>query len=313
MKLRTIGLVGASFAGLCVLAGCASQPPRELLDARAAYASTSHASTSSYSQADVYEAKKALDNAELSFENDGDSLNTRDLAYVAHRKALAAKAKGETAATIAQRKQVEADLQKWKEQQAQATRGQLDATKGQLAEQQRQLESERQARAAAEAQTASALQKVQGLQQKLDDQGRTVLTLNGSILFATNKSELLPTATHRLQQVVDALKEDKRNITIVGHTDSVGNDDKNMALSQKRADAVKTFLTTHGIPGDRVQSKGMGESQPIADNNSAEGRANNRRVEIVLDSPGSSSQTNPTNPNPTNQTNPSGSSSSTNK
>ncbi|MBS2019463.1 MAG: OmpA family protein [Deltaproteobacteria bacterium] len=285
MKARRIGIFGASLVGLSLLGGCASAPPRELLDARAAYASTSRTSTSSYAQADVYEAKKALDAAEASFDDDGDSMGTRDLAYVAQRKALSAKARGETAATLAQRKQVEADLQKWKDQQATATRGALDATKGQLAEQQRQLESERQARAAAEAATASALQKVEGLQQKLDDKGRTVLTLNGSILFQTGKSELLASASQRLRQVVEALKNDERSITIVGHTDSVGNDDKNMELSQKRAESVKGFLVSHGIPEERVKSMGMGESQPIADNGNAEGRANNRRVEIVLDDP----------------------------
>ena len=282
-SVRNLGVLGTSFAALCLVAGCASQPPRELLDARAAYANTSHASTATYAQADVYDAKKALDAAEASFVDDGDSMKTRDIAYVAQRKALTAKAKGETQATIAQRQQVEADLLKWKDQQAQATRGALDATKGQLVDQQRALESERQARAAAEAATLSALQKVEGLQQKLDDKGRTVLTLNGSVLFATNKSELLGTASQRLNQVVEALKTDKRDITIVGHTDSVGYDDTNMALSQRRADSVRAYLTSHGIPQDRVKAMGMGESQPVADNATAEGRANNRRVEIILE------------------------------
>lgn len=283
MKLRNLSVLGVSFASLALVAGCASQPPRELLDARAAYATTSHGSTASYAQADVYDAKKALEAAEASFENDGDSLKTRDAAYVAQRKALNAKAKGETQATLAQKQQVEADLAKWKDANAAATRGQLDATKGQLVEQQRALDSERQARAAAEAATLSALAKVEGLQQKLDDKGRTVLTLNGSVLFATNKSELLGSASQRLNQVVDALKTDKRNITIVGHTDSVGTDDANMGLSQRRADSVKAYLTSHGIPDERVKSMGMGKTQPVADNATAEGRANNRRVEIILE------------------------------
>lgn len=288
MKLRSLSVLGVSFAALALAAGCASQPPRELLDARAAYAATSHESTATYAQADVYDAKKALEAAEASFENDGDSLKTRDAAYVAQRKALNAKAKGETQATLAQKQQVEADLAKWKDQQAQATRGQLDATKGQLVEQQRALDSERQARAAAEAATQSALAKVEGLQQKLDDKGRTVLTLNGSVLFATNKSELLGSASQRLNQVVEALKSDKRNITIVGHTDSVGTDDANMALSQRRADSVRSYLTSHGIPEERVKSMGMGKTQPVADNATAEGRANNRRVEIILEGANSS-------------------------
>ncbi len=289
MKLGTITLALA-LPTLAALGGCASQPPRELQDARAAYASTSHSQVAAYAQTDVYEAKKALDVAESSFDAQGDSLDTRDLAYIAHRKALSAKAKGETAAAIAQKKLLVADLQRWKDQQAAATRGALDVTKGQLADQQKQLDSERQARAAAEAATQDALSKVQGLEQKLDEKGRTVLTINGSVLFPTGKTELLPGAQNRLQQVVDALKEDKRNITIVGHTDSVGSEDKNMTLSQRRADAVKTFLTSHGIPEERVRAMGMGASQPIGDNKSADGRANNRRVEIILGEPNDTSK-----------------------
>jgi len=263
-------------AGIGVLAGCASQPPRELLDARAAYAQTSRAPNANLVQTDVYEAKKSLDVAEASFSNDGDSTETRDLSYIAQRKALSAKARAEAMEAIQQKKTAEADLQKFNSRQ-------LDVAKGQLASQSQMLASERQARAAAEAATAAALARIEGMQQKQDDKGRMVLTLNGSVLFATGKSELLSAAQSRLQQVVDALKEDKRSITILGHTDDVGKDEANMQLSQRRADAVKSFLTSHGIPAERVKAQGMGESQPIADNTSPEGRANNRRVEIVLE------------------------------
>ena len=284
--MKSIKLVSV-LGGLGLFAmGCASQPPRELLDARAAYGQTAHSPNAPLVQTDVYEAKKRLDVAEAQFKDDGDSKETRDLSYIAQRRAMAAQAKGETAQAIANKKLAEADMAAFKDQQAAMTRGQLDAMKGQLNEKDKQL-------AAAENATREMLAKIQGMQQRLDDKGRTVLTLNGSVLFATGKSELLGTAQQKLQQVVEALKADKRDITILGHTDSVGNDDSNLALSQRRAEAVRSYLTSHGIPNDRVKAQGMGETAPIADNASPEGRANNRRVEIVLED----ARGNTTNPN----------------
>jgi outer membrane protein OmpA-like peptidoglycan-associated protein len=110
-----------------------------------------------------------------------------------------------------------------------------------------------------------------------------VLTLSGSVLFATGKSTLLPTSKGRLNDVARALKEDPRSITIVGHTDSQGADEMNMKLSQARAESVRTYLTSQGVPADRVRAEGLGETQPVVDNGTAEGRANNRRVEIILE------------------------------
>jgi OOP family OmpA-OmpF porin len=65
---------------------------------------------------------------------------------------------------------------------------------------------------------------------------------------------------------------------IEGHTDSVGNDDYNLKLSQRRADAVRQYLLDKGVAGARLEAKGFGESQPVADNKTVEGRAQNRRV-----------------------------------
>jgi len=73
-----------------------------------------------------------------------------------------------------------------------------------------------------------------------------------------------------------------KSAPMTGLWDTMTDEQKNIVLSQKRADAVRTYLTTHGIPEDRVTAEGVGEAQPIADNKTAEGRANNRRVEIIL-------------------------------
>lgn len=282
-------LLGLLVAGL---AGCASNPPRELVDARSAYRQAQNGPGASYAQTDIYEAKKALDAAEQKFDDDGNERATRDLAYVAQRKSLSARAKGETYVAIEQQKMAQAEIQRDKELHAQQLAAQNQQVQEQLSQSKeawgktaQMLESERQARAAAEERTRQMLSQIEGLKAQETERG-TVLTLSGSVLFASGKSELLPTAQRRLDQAAEALKLDDRQITIVGHTDATGSDDKNMELSQRRAEAVSRYLVTHGVPQDRVTSEGAGETQPIADNKSAEGRANNRRVEIVLNKEG---------------------------
>jgi outer membrane protein OmpA-like peptidoglycan-associated protein len=111
-----------------------------------------------------------------------------------------------------------------------------------------------------------------------------VISLSGSVLFATNKSELLPAAQDRLEQVADALLATKeRRLTIEGHTDSQGSSSRNLKLSQDRAESVRAFIISRGYPGDLIRAQGMGEDRPVAGNASAEERANNRRVEIIVD------------------------------
>jgi outer membrane protein OmpA-like peptidoglycan-associated protein len=111
-----------------------------------------------------------------------------------------------------------------------------------------------------------------------------VITLSGSVLFASAKAELLPSAQAKLSEVADALiKSDPDSKMVVeGHTDSQGPASFNQDLSQHRADAVRSYLTSHGVAPDRITAQGFGSSRPVADNNSAEGRANNRRVEIIV-------------------------------
>jgi outer membrane protein OmpA-like peptidoglycan-associated protein len=278
--MKTLSLTaGAVILGL--VAGCASQPPVELKNARAAYQDAVDSPGASYAATDVYEAKKSLQRAEDFFQNEGDEPETRDLAYVAQQMAIIAKSKGNNVIMLNQKQEALNDLEQWKAQQAVANRQQLGQAKDQLAQSQQQLDSERQARIAAEQRTTDALTKLRGMQTKEDQRG-LVLTLTGAVLFVTGKSDMLPGAQKKLDDVIAALKDDPRTITIVGHTDSVGGEEKNMLLSQKRAEAVRMYLITHGVPESRVTAQGMGATQPIADNKTADGRANNRRVEIIL-------------------------------
>ncbi len=102
------------------------------------------------------------------------------------------------------------------------------------------------------------------------------------IRFDVGKATLKPESMGIINEVVDLMKEhpDLR-FSVEGHTDSDGDDAFNMELSDKRAEAVKSTMVSLGIPADRLESKGWGESVPITDNSSPEGKANNRRVEFV--------------------------------
>jgi outer membrane protein OmpA-like peptidoglycan-associated protein len=272
-----------TIAGLCACAlACHPEPPRELIDARAADQRAQQNPGSQLAASDLYDARKGLTAAEKKFADDGDTPATRDAAYVAQRQAIGANAEGNAMQSLQQKKLAQRELASFKDSMAASTRAQLGATKGALADAQSQTESERRARAAADRRAKDALDKIAGLQSRQSDRG-LVLTLSGSVLFATGKSELLPTAQGRLADVARALVGDQRNITIVGHTDAQGADEMNMRLSQARAESVKRYLTSHGVPGDRVRAEGLGKTQPVADNGTPEGRANNRRVEVILE------------------------------
>ena len=110
-----------------------------------------------------------------------------------------------------------------------------------------------------------------------------VLTLSGSVLFTSNQATLLVSAESRLNQISEALiAAGGRSLVVEGYTDSRGQDAYNVDLSQRRADAVRTYIVGRGYPGDKIRASGLGKSRPVADNGNAEGRANNRRVEIVV-------------------------------
>ena len=111
-----------------------------------------------------------------------------------------------------------------------------------------------------------------------------VITLSGSVLFASGKYELLNTAMTKLDQVAEALKaqDASKRMVVEGHTDSQGSAASNQPLSLNRANAVRNYLVSKGVAGDKISAVGMGSSRGVADNNTAENRANNRRVEIVI-------------------------------
>jgi len=273
----------AFILGLLACGGCASAVPRELTDARATYQRASSGPAARENPAQLHVAEQALSVAEKTFDDEGDSDKARDRAYVAKRKAELA----EVQADIAQLAKQTADAEK-RNQLANARtqeqmRNQLGNAAAQLAAQRQELESERQARGDAEkraADTRAALERIATV--RADSRG-VIVTLPGGVLFASGKSELLGTAKNKLNEVATVLAKDPNaKLTVEGYTDSRGSDQLNNELSEKRAEAVRSFLVSKGIAAANIVAVGHGKDQPIADNATAEGRANNRRVEIVV-------------------------------
>ena len=111
------------------------------------------------------------------------------------------------------------------------------------------------------------------------------ITLNmpGNVTFATNSSDLSPAFFDVLNSVGKVLKElDKTVVEVAGHTDNTGSESYNQSLSERRAGAVSSYLQAQGTNSQRLITVGMGELRPVADNNTANGRQVNRRVEITM-------------------------------
>ncbi len=112
------------------------------------------------------------------------------------------------------------------------------------------------------------------------------LTLANEVSFDVNSASVKPTFKPSLAKVADVLKGYDSRMTVVGHTDSTGSESYNQQLSERRAEAVRAELIRDGVPADRLSVAGRGESEPRADNGTAAGRAQNRRVEILVQSTG---------------------------
>jgi outer membrane protein OmpA-like peptidoglycan-associated protein len=287
MKTNTL-LILAACTGII---GCATIAPKELVDAREDYRRASTGVAGKTAPAEVHVANQALARAEGSFREHGDTYQTRDLAYVAQRKAEMAEATASI--TIDQQKEAGAkeDYQEaqgeiiaGKEQDLSLTRTALAASERSGERTADKLATEQEARAAADERAADAQAALARLAAVKDEARGMVITLSGSVLFASNQATLLPEARTKLEEVADVLLTTReRNIIIEGHTDSQGSDGHNLDLSQRRADAVRDALVQRGYHADLIQARGMGEGRPIANNGRPDGRANNRRVEIIIE------------------------------
>jgi outer membrane protein OmpA-like peptidoglycan-associated protein len=277
-----------------LVTACSSSTPSSLVDARAAYQRASRGPAATLTPAQLHVAQTSLGIAETTYKDEGDSANARDRAYVAQRKAELA----ETQASIVVADQRAAEAHRLAEakeaRETRETRQDLTTAQSQLAtEHGRRQDAERQTSEAiaqrkdAERRTSEAIAQLGKVATVKEEPRGTVITLSGEVIFASGKSELLPAARARLDQVATALNESDRGSKFVveGHTDSRGSVEQNQELSLKRAQSVQAYLVARHVPSERISSVGRGPNNPIADNETAEGRANNRRVEIVVQGP----------------------------
>jgi len=205
----------------------------------------------------------------------------------AQKEAETAKAQAEAAKAEAQQAAQEAALQKEEAEKA----------KAEAIAQQQQLAAEtakaQQAAAQSEQLRQQAEKEKQELRARLLQQLNTVLSTRDTarglianmsdVLFKTGSFELAPGARERLAKVSGILLAyPSLHVQVEGHTDSVGTDEYNQTLSEKRAGAVRDYFVQQGVSADSIQSRGFGKTVPIASNETAEGRQQNRRVELVL-------------------------------
>ncbi len=158
--------------------------------------------------------------------------------------------------------------------QAEAARKLAEERLAAIKSQQTQTEAER-------ARAKSLEEQLADLKAKQTDRGM-VLTL-GDVLFDTGRADLKPGAERSLDQLVTFMSQNPtRTVVIEGYTDSMGSEQSNQLLSERRANAVKNALLMRGIEFSRVSARGFGEASPVASNDTAAGRQQNRRVEIVI-------------------------------
>jgi len=110
-----------------------------------------------------------------------------------------------------------------------------------------------------------------------------ILNMPGHVTFATDSAQISPAFQGTLDQVATTITEyQDTRVQVAGHTDSTGSESYNQQLSQRRAQAVADYLASRGVATTRITTIGHGETQPVASNETAEGRQQNRRVEIIL-------------------------------
>ncbi|ENV79995.1 OmpA family protein [Acinetobacter ursingii] len=122
-----------------------------------------------------------------------------------------------------------------------------------------------------------------GVEVNRNPDGSVGLVMPGNITFDTNKSNIKPNFYSTLNKVAQTLAEDNKSaILVTGYTDSTGNDSINIPLSQARAQSVANYLSGQGVSSARINAQGYGSANPIASNATADGREQNRRVEISI-------------------------------
>ena len=269
-RMTNLALSGTLMAASSLgFVACAHNQPEALSEAQKQYQIASQGPAAKYAPSDLENAKEALNDAEKSFHDNGKSQQSYDLAYIADRRARLATTKAGIAMAEEQNRAATNDASALRDQVNAAQRAQLAAAQAASADANRRAQD-----------AELALQRAGAVRET--ERGK-VITLQGNVLFKTGQSDLLPGAKESLNQVAAVLiNQPDRQLTIEGYTDSRGSSAMNARLSERRAQSVRDYLVTQGVNSSQLVAQGKGAESPIADNSTAEGRAMNRRVEIVV-------------------------------
>jgi len=258
--MKNPGLVSIPIVLTVLLSACSSAPKKvdSVESARAAYNKASarevvvkHAAT------ELDQARTALTQADRVWKKEGKAGKAGHYAYVASQKVKIAE-------LIAQRKEDDARLETM---HLERQRVQLDARS---------------------AEVDKAKQEALALQQQLIDMqaevtARGIVATLGDVLFDVGEAGLKSTSATNIDKIANFMQSFPDRVAIVeGHTDNMGDDDFNLDLSRERAYSVHTALVARGVDSTRITTRNLGESSPVADNNTAEGRQKNRRVEVIF-------------------------------
>jgi outer membrane protein OmpA-like peptidoglycan-associated protein len=278
----------APLALLSIAAGCGGLPDRvdSVEQARESIEEVSREPLAGQVAAEELEAARdALASADEAYEEREPIQLIEHQAYVAQRYAdisreliAEARAREEVERGEAERSRIIAEA---RAREAEAARRTAAETARELDVQRRATEEQTQAAQAA-AERARALEsELEELEAENTARG-LVLTL-GDVLFESGQATLQPGAESTLSRLAQFMRDyPERSVRIEGHTDSVGSDALNQALSERRAGAVRDALLARGVDGNRIETIGLGESRPVASNDTPSGRLQNRRIEIVV-------------------------------
>lgn len=264
MKTFFLSPSAMALLGALSLAACSSTPPTNaaLEEARARVAALNQdPAVARYAPLELQRARDALDRAQTLWNGNGEPAAVDHRAYLASRQAEVAR----SAANLRQARQA---IEGAETERAQV----LLAARTQQAQQ-------------AQQQAQQLQQELAALQAQQTPRGM-VITL-GNVLFRTDSAELIPGAAATIDRLAEFMRRNpEATVQIEGHTDSTGSETYNLGLSQRRADAVRSALVSRGIEPHRIETQGLGQSMPIASNDTAQGRQLNRRVEVVVSAPG---------------------------
>jgi outer membrane protein OmpA-like peptidoglycan-associated protein len=276
MSLKTRLKIVLPTLAVGIVTGCGGLPKSQsLLQAEQAYADAkSDTEVLRHASSELARAEQALNRARSAEE----SAVMDTYAYVSERRTGVARAATE-------KRMGQEELNRLSRERDQV---QLEIREMETANARAQREEALREREFALAEREQAVAEARKLQEELaalqaEKTARGMVMTLGDVLFATAKADLLPGAMDTIQRLSAFMGQyPEKTLLIEGHTDSVGSDEYNQGLSERRAMAVKVALEGHGVDPMRISTQGFGKTRPIADNGSDAGRLKNRRVEIVI-------------------------------